>query len=108
MKKSFPRLIVFKSDGGFEMSAAAILVVAARTFYGFQPEKNPELIENATTTMQEILAAVRSARYALIPQLIAALASGECTYRLGKMANEACAKVPVPEMREILARVKFI
>lgn len=89
------------------MSPAGTLVIAAHTFYRLQHENSPERVENAKITMQQILAAARRARYGLVAQLSSALASGECTYRLGKMANEACAKVPPAEMREILARATF-
>lgn len=105
--KSFPPMFDPKPDGGYEISAAGVLILAARTFYHLQHENSPERVENARETMRAILLAVRRAGYARIAQLSSALVVCACTAELGNMANEACAKVRVEEMRAILARVIF-
>jgi hypothetical protein len=105
--KQYPDMFEVKSASDYSMSPAGLLVLAAHTFYRLKHEKTPAHVENAKTTMQEILAAARRAGYARIAQLSAALVRGDVTPRLTMMANEACAKVPEDTMHDIALRATF-
>ena len=105
--KQYPELFEPNSATNYSMSPAGMLVLAAHTFYRLKHENTPARVENAKTTMQEILAAARRGGYARISQLSAALVRGDVTPRLTKMANEACAKVPEEVMRDIGLRATF-
>jgi hypothetical protein len=100
--KQYPDMFEVKSASDYSMSPAGLLVLAAHTFYRLKHEKTPAHVENAKTTMQEILAG-----YARIAQLSAALVRGDVTPRLTMMANEACAKVPEDTMHDIALRATF-
>lgn len=95
------------ANGDQEASPAGMLLLAAGTYYRLKHENSPERVESARETMQSILAAARQAGYARISQLTGVLVSGECSHKVIKMAHEACGKVPLESMREILAKAKF-
>ena len=105
--KQYTDMFEVKSASEYNMSPAGLLVLAAHTFYRLKHEKTPAHVENAKTTMQEILAAARRAGYARIAQLSAALVRGGVTHELTIMANEACARVPEDTMRDIALRATF-
>jgi hypothetical protein len=105
--KQYPDMFEFKSASDYSMSPAGLLMLAAQAFYRLKHEKTPAHVENAKTTMQEILAAARRAGYARMSQLSAALVRGDLTPLAVQMANEACAKVPEDTMRDIALRATF-
>jgi hypothetical protein len=105
--KQYPDLFEPNSASNYAMSPAGLLVLAAHTFYRLKHENTPARVENAKATMQAILAAARRAGYARSAQLSAALVRGDMTPRAVRMANEACAKVPEADLREIVSRAKF-
>lgn len=105
--KQYPDLFEPNSATNYSMSPAGLLVLAAHTFYRLKHENTPARVENAKATMQAILAAARRGGYARIAQLSAALVRGDLKPPAVKMANEACAKVPEADLRDIVARAKF-
>jgi hypothetical protein len=106
-KQPFPELFRANAKGGYDMSPAGMLVLAAHTYYRLKHENTQERIDSAKQFMQGVLAEARTVGYSRISQLSAALVCGERSPRLTTMANQACAKVPPEKMRRFIGQANF-
>jgi hypothetical protein len=105
--QTFPEMFTPNASGGYDMSPAGMLVLAAQTYYRLKHENSPERIASAKQFMQDVLAEARTVGYSRISQLSAALLCGERSPRLTAMANHACAKVSTAKMRQFIGQANF-
>jgi hypothetical protein len=105
--QTFPEMFKTNASGGCDMSPAGMLVMAAHTYYRLKHENSQERLDSAKQFMQRVLAAARTVGYSQISQLSAALACGDTSPRMIKMANQACSKVPAETMRQFIDQAKF-
>jgi hypothetical protein len=106
-KPPFPEMFRANANGGYDMSPAGMLVLAAHTYYRLKHENTQERIASAKQFMQGVLAEARTVGYSRISQLSAALVSGDRSPRTTTMANQACAKVPTEKMRQFIDQANF-
>lgn len=105
--QTYPEMFTPNDNGGYDMSPAGMLLLAAHTYYRLKHENSQARLDSAKQFMQQVLTEARIAGFARISRLSAVLVCGDKSPQVVKMANQACAKVPVEKMRALIDNADF-